>query len=120
MKEAADGKPLVADTASGIGIRDFEIDIEDDMAQPESGGMSVSPGTIYNLAPSFRPVEFGGTNKGRSAWTLDDEELGDELTTRPDPDDPERHWFIEPLRPMTLEQYKQALWETRDLWRKYE
>jgi hypothetical protein len=120
MKEASDGKPLVADTTSGLGVRDYEIDIEDGMVQPETGGMSVSPETVYNLPPSFRPVEFGGTNKGRHAWTLREDDLGEDLTARPDAENPKTHSFIEPVRPMTLEQYKQALWETRDSWRKYE
>jgi hypothetical protein len=49
---------------------------------------------------------------------IDDGELGELLVPRIDPRKPDKHAFVEPVRPMPLEEYELALAETRDVWRK--
>jgi hypothetical protein len=112
-------KPLLADTATGLGVRDWEVEYDDEgNVEPGLGGMSVSPDVVENLPRFFLPRPFGGTGK-HPAWSIDSEELGDRLTYRPDPEDP-GHGFIEPIRPMPLEEYRLALAETRDQWQQCE
>jgi hypothetical protein len=118
MKEARDGGPLVVDTASGLGVRDWEIDVDEDgTALPDTGGMSVSPGAIDNLPFMFRPREHGGTGTN-PVWCIEMDDLGPDLEYRADPRDPRGHGFVEPARPMDLQEYREALWETRPRWRK--
>lgn len=117
MREDFGGRPLIADTASGLGVRDGDLDIdEDDIAQPETGGMSCAP-SVVALPQPFRPRSHGGTGK-YPAWALEENALGERLTWRPDPTNPRNHLFVEPSRPMHMDEYREALWETRDEWRK--
>jgi hypothetical protein len=115
MRADPDGHPLVADTTSGLGVRDWEIEQDEDMAIPEAGGMSVAPDSPLSLPRAFRPKELRGLSR-HPAWELDVDDLGEALVYRPDPDDPTRHGFVEPSRPMRMEEYRYALAETRTLW----
>lgn len=99
MKQDVDGAPLVVDTASGLGVRDWEVEIDGGLCQPETGGMSVAPKAVENLPPSFLPRELGGTNRS-PAWSIEGNELGELLRYRADPDNPDKHGFVEPIRPM--------------------
>lgn len=119
MREDSDGFPVVADTATGLGIRDTDLDLdEQESIHPGTGGMSVSPGRAEHIPIEFRPPALGGTGR-HPVWVVSQDRLGESLETRPDPDDPEKHWFVEPVRPMPMQQYREALWETREFWRKY-
>jgi hypothetical protein len=42
--------------------------------------------------------------------------LPEELTYRPDPENPEGHGFLEPSRRMSFVEYQQAVYGTRVLW----
>jgi hypothetical protein len=114
-----DGKPLVAQTARGLGVRDGEIDIdEDETVFPESGGPSVALHSPENLVHHRKPASLGGTGRD-PAWQIESDELGEKLVCRVDPAKPEEHGFIEPVHPMPLAEYQEALAETRDVWRKW-
>lgn len=115
MKADPDGHPLVVDTASGLGVRDWEIDQDEGTAIPETGGMSVAPDSPLILPRSFRPKELRGLGRN-PVWELDVDDLGDALVYRPDPDDSARHGFVEPSRPMDMQEFRHALAETRLLW----
>ena len=63
MREDVDGRPLVVESARGLGARN-PIDIEpdrDESVRPGAGGMSVSPGSPANLPRHRRPPSWGGT-----------------------------------------------------------
>src|SRR5215471_5579133 len=121
MREVQDAKPEVAPTSRGLGARpgvDVPAIKDNDLILPGVGGASVSPDDPLNLPAYRRPPEFQGTGRD-PVWTLSDEELGPDLTYRPDPGNP-GHGFLEPARPMTLAEYQSALARTRDLWQKVE
>jgi hypothetical protein len=44
----------------------------------------------------------------------------DGLALRPDPDDPDRHGFVEPDKAMKAADYESAITATRELWRLWE
>lgn len=117
MKSASDGLPELDASSRTLGARPgVDIPVEaDGYVRPGAGGMSVSPGSPLNLPRSRRPPEFDGY--GRDAvYGLDRSALGRQLRYRPDPDDPDKHGFVEPSRRMTFEYYQRAIWSTRDGW----
>lgn len=118
MQRADDGHPVVGESARRLGARP-EIDIEldtDSHVQSASGGMSVSPGHPENLPRHRKPPAWGGTGLDQ-VWEISEDELGDGLVYRPDPDQPSVHGFIEPAQPMSFAEYQDALAETRLRWR---
>ena len=122
MRAAPDGLPLAGPSARTLGARpgsppEGDIPIIGGMVYPGTGGMSVSPPPAKNLPRFRRPPEHGGTARNIKLYELDTDGLPDELRARPDPKDPQRHAFIEPMRQMSFEEYEQALEETRGLWR---
>ena len=90
--------------------------------------MSVSPSlaTIQEslLPRRFRQLGFPqarGSNNAR-VWTMGEgpfieDAIAPELKLLFDPEDPERHGFIEPDRAMPLHEYTRALHATQDQWR---
>jgi hypothetical protein len=116
--DGQDSLPLVGTTARYLAVRrDVDIPVsKDDTVEPETGGMSVSPPPITNLHPLRLPRELGGLGKD-SVFELETDELPDELTYRPDPNNPEGHGFIEPSHQMVFEYYERAIHATRGLWR---
>lgn len=78
--------------------------------------MSVSPPPPDNLPRFRRPPEHGGTARKIKLYELETERLPAELRVRLDPEDPQRHVFIEPAHEMSLERYEHALSITRRLW----
>src|SRR5207249_1503991 len=86
-----------------------------DRVQPGQGGLSVSPDDPLNLPRFRRPPAFQGTGRD-PVWCLDSDGLGSELVYRPDPTNP-AHGFIEPARPMTLDEFQIAVAGTASLWR---
>jgi hypothetical protein len=117
MKRSQAGLPKTGASARTLGARaniDIPVD-EDERVEPDVGGMSVSPPPPDNLPYHRRPPEFGGTGKD-PIWELDTDELPEDLSYRPDPDNPEGHGFIEPSHPMPFEEYQRALHETRGRW----
>lgn len=118
MIEDRDRLPLVVGTARGLGVRPGEILPDDDgNVEPETGGASVALSTPENLPVHRRPRELGGTGPD-PVWEIAEGDLGEALMCREDPEMPGVHAFIEPVRPMPLEEYELALAETRDEWRR--
>ncbi len=69
MTPADNGDPVVAPTARGLGVRAPE-DIKPDAGgevSPNEGGMSVSPGSVWNLPPHRRPRTMGRGSTGHAA-----------------------------------------------------
>lgn len=117
MKDDGEGQPLCGPTGRTLGVR-LEGDIvirEDGIVEPESGGMSVALGDPQNLPPHRRPPKFGGEGED-PVWQIEDSDLPSTLTFRPDPDDPSRHGFVEPIEEMTLSDYQEALATSRGFW----
>lgn len=112
------GGPLVGATARTLGVRpgtDIVVD-GDGLVRPGTEGMSVSSGSPMNLPLHRRPPSLGGTGKD-PVWAISPEQLAEELSYRPAPDD-ETHGFIEPAYVMSFEQYQAALHKTRQNWQR--
>jgi hypothetical protein len=127
MSSGLDGSPEVAEAgknpARTIGVRTggrrFDIEVSAaGFVQPEKGGMSVSPPPPENLEEHRRPSKYGGTGKD-PVWEMETDNMTADLAYRPDPGNPNLHGFIEPSRPMHLDNYLAALHSTRPLWRLY-
>jgi hypothetical protein len=119
MKEEDDGMPETGPSARTLGARPG-IDVPsvdpNDVISPGQGGLSVSPDDPLGLPVHRRPPELQGTGKD-PVWSLAVSDLGPDLIYRPDPKRPD-HGFIEPARPMSLDEFQRALAQTRDLWQK--
>lgn len=77
--------------------------------------MSVAVDAPKNLARHRRDAAFGGYGPD-PVWEIDDEDLPSKLAFRPDPRNPSRHGFVEPIEPMTLAEYQNALATSRGFW----
>ena len=117
MKEDGDGMPLCGPSARMLGVRhkgDLPIGA-DGVVRPRTGGMSVALEDPMNLARHRRPARFKG--RGRDpVWQIEDGDLPDSLVLRADPENPDGHGFVEPMRPMRLRDYQEALTTTRGTW----
>ncbi len=119
MKEGTTGTPAVGDNSRSLGVRpgiDIPASNPSDTVEPAQGGMSVSPDTPLNLPPFRRPPEWQGTGRD-PVWAIDTDDRGPDLSYRPDPDN-EGHAFVEPSRPMTQQEFADALAKTRERWQK--
>jgi hypothetical protein len=119
-KEDVHGMPEVGPSARGMGVRpgiDVPATQPDDVVYPGQGGLSVSPDDPLNLPPFRRPPEFQGTGRD-PVWGIGDVDLGGDLCYRPDPANPAGHGFIEPVRPVTLAEYQEALTRLQGSWQK--
>jgi hypothetical protein len=119
MREGVPGLPEVGPSARSLGVRSG-IDVlgknPGDVIHPGQGGLSVSPGDPMGLPRHRRPPELRGTGKD-AVWEIDVNDLGPDLQFRPDGTRTD-HGFIEPARPMTLDEFEVALARTQDRWRK--
>lgn len=124
------GKPAVGPSSSKLGVRVPDDIPTDDagLVHPGTEGMSVAPSLATlperMLPKRFRKQGFPAARGNDSAfvWTMGEGpfvagKVAPGLALRPDPEAPERHGFVEPERPVPLEQYETALSVTRDLWR---
>jgi hypothetical protein len=118
MQKGADGAPETAPNARALGIRpgiDVPAAFADEIVKPGEGGLSVSPDDPCNLPVFRRPRGFLGTGKD-PVWEIESSQLGPDLCYRPDPAKA-GHGFIEPSRPLTLDEFQQAVAQTRGWWR---
>lgn len=116
MIEDHDGRPLVVQTAKGLGVREGEIPCDEDgYVDPGTGGMSAVLEPRY-LPEYRRPPKFGGDGE-HPVWKIAESELGDSLTFRLDDKPKPRHGIVEPAWRVTLDEYTEALAETRNFWR---
>jgi RHS repeat-associated protein len=116
MKSNGQGGPELGASKRTLGaIPDVDIPVVSGYVSPGTGGLSVSPGSPYNLPSHRRPPEFGGTGKD-PVWGIRPRDLGLDLSYGPDPSNPSKHGFIEPSQPMKFNEYQDALGATRWLW----
>jgi hypothetical protein len=119
MREAADGFAEAGPSGRLLGVRPGDAACPDvpavnpaDMVSPGKGGMSVAPHDPLNLVKHRRPASLAGTGQD-PVWRIDLNDLGPDLEFRPDR---AGHGLIEPKRPMTLQEFEQALAATRQRW----
>jgi hypothetical protein len=124
MTPADDGGPVIAPTARGLGARVPE-DISPDAAgevSPGTGGMSVSPGSVWNLPGHRRPRTMGRGSTGHAFdavyVTTPQALIPYTLSVREDPASPATHAFVEPASRRPLASYQQGLGDSRPAWRK--
>ena len=116
MIEDRDGRPLIAQTAKGLGVRAGEILSDGEgYVEPGTGGMSAVLDPRY-LPKYRRPPKFGGDGE-HPVWEIAEDERGEALTFRLDDKPEPKHGVVEPAWRMTLDEYVEALAETRDSWR---
>jgi hypothetical protein len=77
--------------------------------------MSVAIGTPENLPEHRRDERFGGWGPD-PVWQIESSDLPATLSFRPDPADPSRHGFVEPIEAMSLDDYQEALASSRGIW----
>jgi hypothetical protein len=116
MKPGGAGLPEVGPSAKTLGVRpgtDIPVDAHG-MVHPGTGGMSVN--TSPTGMPEFRrPPSFGGSAKDVDMFCIQSCDLGPSLRFRADPGSA-GHGFVEPVRPMTIGEYQQALAGTQGQW----
>lgn len=120
MKEETDGMPAVGPSARLLGVRPGDAPIPDvlaihptDQVLPDDGGMSVAPDDPMRLLKHRRPPSVGGIGQD-PVWYIEIGELGADLQFR---QDRPTHGVIEPARPMTLQDFEDALARTRPDWK---
>lgn len=88
---------------------------------PTTGGMSVSPGTYWNVPHHRRPRDMGGGSTGPSGdciFAITVPQLSiQRLMVRRDPRNPEVHAYVESMIERTHQEYSEALALTRGSWR---
>jgi hypothetical protein len=122
MRPAVDGLPSVGRSARSLGVR-IPTDIEPDASgcvRPHAGGMSVSPGTVWNIPHTRRPCGLGRGSTGPAAdrvYSISSASLAErELEARSDSHASMLHAFVEPKAETRLETYEAALASTRPSW----
>ena len=123
MQADADELPQVGRTARSLGVRlneDISPD-ENGRVNPGQGGMSVSPGSIWNVPSHRRPRGMARGSTGpandRIYEVYEEAIVERRLLLRPDPKAPTRHAFVEPATQMPFEAYELELVSTRPAWR---
>ena len=121
--DATDGMPLRGHSATTLGIRqsDFDVDPATTMVVKNGKGSSVSP-SCGQLPQSLRPRKFPGGLRGKNLfcfklgtgpWGAGIVSPGLELF--PDPKDPD-HGFLTPEVAMLLKDLEDAMEATRSNW----
>lgn len=124
MRMDTDGGPQTGRKGSTLGVRigppsrRIDIPVTDGYVVPKTGGLSVVPDNPMKIAEEFRPPALGGTGDD-PVWYLPIGELGARLHYRSDPKGPDDHGFVEPVEPMPLELYEEALMATGSAWKLY-
>lgn len=128
MRLSPDGLPELGPTARTLGVRtdldpsrlhfDVRVDPITGTVNPGTGGLSVAPDAARNLPYHRLPADLGGGGND-PVFAIERGDLGPNLRYRPDPRRPTRHGFIEPSATMTIEQFQDALGNTRDRWVRY-
>jgi hypothetical protein len=117
-----DGLPLIASTASGLGVRrNTDIPVVDGLVWPCTGGMSVVADDPRRLPGHRKPPSLDGTAKGHVVFMIDDESISGPLVARRDqPVELPFHRAVEPAVAMTFEAYESAIHATRAKWSAYD
>jgi hypothetical protein len=114
--DLADGKPMVGTSGSRLGVRPTDpastnpravFDVaavnDGDVVQPGEG-LSTSPNPTKRLP-----------RRGEAVFEIESDALGPTITAHQDSPD---HCLLEPIQPMTLAEFQQALADTRGLWQR--
>ena len=122
MTPDEDGLPTVGRTARSLGVRSSDVTVgPDGSIAPGTGGMSVAPGSPWNLPHYRRPRSLGrgstGHDEDRVFEVAEDRVEAVSLVVRPDDRRPELHAFVEPAARMQLGDYERALAATRPAWK---
>jgi hypothetical protein len=125
-----DGKrPLVADTARGLGVRigggtntDIPVSSNGDVT-PNTGGMSVAPSwrdlPLHRIPHRLRTVVHSAAGNDKDAcWRMGEgpfveASVADGLMLRPDR---KAHGNVEPIESMSLVRYRGLIAATREMW----
>jgi hypothetical protein len=117
--------PEISASAAGLGVRpDVDVKLDDQQViQPATGGMSVSPGwrvlKSWRIPRRLRPLCPRATgNDNLYCWRWDEyqfaaTDLTDDLTLRIDD---EHHGLVEPKKPVTLAEFQNLIALTRQQW----
>jgi hypothetical protein len=115
MREDPAGGPIVGPTARTLGVRpQVDLPVAAGFVHPKTGGMSVAVDRPENLHPLRRPPRYGGSGKD-PVWSISVDQLGPDLQFR---QDSAIHGLIEPSRTMALDEYQQALADTKLFWKR--
>jgi hypothetical protein len=124
MTPDADGFPVVGRSARMLGVR-IPQDVAPDeggFVQPGTGGMSVAPGSIWNLPNHRRPRGMQRGSSGHPGDFVYGVEgtaiLETGLVIRFDSALPQIHALVEPAISVELSRYEADLGSTRMAWRK--
>jgi hypothetical protein len=114
MKVDTDGKPLVGQRRSMLGVRPTDPNNTDprrrfDVAATNDAE-TVSPGEGLSTSVDPKKLLVGA---GETVFEIETIDLPPELTPN---SDHSPHCLIQPSSPTTLGEYQQALEDTRDLW----
>lgn len=116
MIPTGDGLPLVGSGKRMLGVLPSETTAADGAFGPGTGGMSVSPDSLWHVPHHRRPRRMGrGSTGAAQDWifAVDQDSLNAaSLATRFDPNNPTMHAFIEPVRVLALAAYTAALTAT--------
>ena len=100
-----------------LGVLPDETNAPDGTFGPGTGGLSVSPGSLWHVPNHRRPHGMGrGATGPVRDWIfmIDDGGLrATSLSTRLDPVNPIRHAFVEPIRILKLSEYNAVLVTTQ-------
>ena len=114
MKVAADGQPVVGTSGSMLGVRPTDPANRDPKAVSDVSAVNdtdlVHPGKGLSTSPNPNSRQ---PRRNQAVFEIETDDLGPDL--KPNHDKPD-HCLLEPVRPMTLGEYQQALADTRDLW----
>ncbi len=116
MKVDSDGKPLAGVRRNMLGVRPTDPNNTNPKRKFDvtavSGDDLVRPGAKKGLSVSISLGRlFAGP--GEAIWEIDLADLLPDLI--PIPDHPPHH-VLEPISAMTLDEYQEALVDTRDFW----
>jgi|SRR5437667_6596390 len=120
MQEDASGLPVTGPGGRMLGVRPGTSASPDvlavnptDSVCPGDGGMSVAPDDPGGLPRHRRPASLGGIGRD-PVWYIEEDDLAPDLEFR---QDSAVHGVIEPSRPMTLQEFQDALAGTRQQWK---
>jgi hypothetical protein len=121
MTPESDGLPSVGRTARRLGVRHSDVGVgRDGWIDPGTGGMSVAPGSPWNVPNHRRPRSLGrgstGHNEDRVFAIAEAPILAERLAVRPDDRRPDLHALVEPAARMLMDDYEGALAATRHAW----
>ena len=113
MVASQDGGPELGASAKMLGARQgTDINADDGLVRPKSGGMSVNESPTG--MPAFRrPPSFGGSGKDLRMYCIRECDIPPGLRYTPESGG---HGFFEPSDGMTFEDYQNLVQGTRGLW----